>query len=49
MLLASLWMLSGCIVNWLESKSLTLQGADYAKTVEQLNPAIERAEGLLAS
>jgi hypothetical protein len=28
---------------------LTLREADYAKAVEQLNAAVERAEGLLAS
>jgi hypothetical protein len=30
-----------------ESKPLTLQGADYAKAVLELNKAIDRAEGLL--
>jgi hypothetical protein len=30
-----------------DSKPLTLQGSDYAKAVEELNKAVERAEGLL--
>jgi hypothetical protein len=30
-----------------ESKSLTLQGSDYAHSVHELNKAIDRAEGLL--
>jgi hypothetical protein len=30
-----------------ESKLLTLQGADFAKAVERLNVAIDRAEGLI--
>jgi hypothetical protein len=30
-----------------ESKPLTLQGSDYAHAVQELNKAIDRAEGLL--
>jgi hypothetical protein len=30
-----------------EAKPLTLQGADYAHAVQELNKAIDRAEGLL--
>jgi hypothetical protein len=30
-----------------DSKPLTLQGSDYAKAVERLNAAVDRAEGLL--
>jgi hypothetical protein len=30
-----------------ESKPLTLQGGDYAQAVQELNNAIDRAEGLL--
>jgi hypothetical protein len=31
-----------------QSKPLTLQGSDFAKAVEDLNKAIDRAEGLLS-
>ena len=34
--------------NLAQSKPLTLQESDYAKAVEELNKAIERAEGLLS-
>jgi hypothetical protein len=30
-----------------DSKPLTLQGSDYAHAVQELNKAIDRAEGLL--
>jgi hypothetical protein len=30
-----------------EQKPLTLQGSDYAHVVQELNKAIDRAEGLL--
>jgi hypothetical protein len=30
-----------------DSKPLTLQGAEYARAVEELNEAIDRAEGLI--
>ena len=30
-----------------ESKPLTLQGSEYPKAVEELNKAMDRAEGLL--
>jgi hypothetical protein len=37
--------------NWIPHVSfitpLTLQGSDYAKAVDELNKAVERAEGLL--
>ena len=32
-----------------ESKPLTLQGSDYAHAVQELNKAIDRAEGLIQS
>lgn len=32
----------------LSDKPLVLQGAEYAQAVQQLNKAIDRAEGLLA-
>jgi hypothetical protein len=31
-----------------DHKPLTLQGADYAQAVEELNKAIDRADGLLS-
>jgi hypothetical protein len=31
-----------------DSKPLTLQGSDYAKAVERLNVAIDRADGLVS-
>jgi hypothetical protein len=30
-----------------ESKPLTLQGANYAQSVQELNKAVDRTEGLL--
>lgn len=31
-----------------DSEPLTLQGSDYAKAVERLNVAIDRADGLVS-